>query len=374
MKRAFFLMLLMLLASSAWGAVKVYPDDGEGNFKTYGLAGGGGASVALANIADWIRASGLVTSDGMINMSGLVNSDSFDDSSIDPMWNTVTAASGTIVETTEIVLTSGSSSDGSLLCYAHDLTRTNNYRVRITAKSSPSNSGYYTMLVDKSGTPVIASLATFALDLRAFQFDTGGLTTIAYNSSHTLQYWWQDSATLWQSSANATHSDIDRDEVWTFELENDGTTIFQRGINNTTDVIYAQAYRAWADMESETNEIWLCFGDAYSDAVNGVLTIYNFEHYGDYLTTSPVATMGQITVGAEIKRLGLFVSCESGGTITWRYDIGAGWVTPASGTLSDLETALVGTSPATLNLEAAFNSNGTANCDLYSDGASITTD
>jgi hypothetical protein len=371
MKRAFILMLLMLMASSAWGAVSVYPDDGEGNFKTYGLPGGGGGA-ALSNISDWTLASGLITNDSTINMHGLVNSDSFSNSSLDPMWNTSTAGSGTIVETTSLVLTTPVSADGALLCYDHDLTRTNNYRVRATVNLTLGH--YYGMIVDKATQPTVDAIVTFAANLRSFDYDSGGWASVTYDSGHTINYWNQTDNNLWVVAAGDAHAGLDLTNTFIFEIENDGTNIFKRVYDSTGEIQYLYTYRAWSAMESETNAIWFCLGDAYNNQLAGALTVTNFEHYGDFLTTSPVATMGQITVGAEIKRLGLIVSCESGATITWRYDIGAGWVTPSSGTLSDLESALIGTSPSTLNLEAAFNSNGTANCDLYSDGASITTE
>jgi hypothetical protein len=88
-----------------------------------------------------------------------------------------------------------------------------------------------------------------------------------------------------------------------------------------------------------------------------------------FLTTSPTATMGQITVGCEITNIPITVTVGSGGTVTWEYDIGAGFV--SAGSLSSLETALVGTSPATLDLRSTHNSNGTAQAKLMLDNGAL---
>jgi hypothetical protein len=368
--------VLLLYAVPAWAVTPVYD---TGPTSVYPAASGNGnGGAALSNIADWTKATGLVADGAIVKLTDIVNTDSFNDSSLGAMWNSQTANSGTVVETTSLLMNSPSTTDASFICYEHDLTRTNNYRVVVEAIAlGVGPDGYYMALVDSATAPTPDSLVNFAVDLRAFSFPqaSGVLGVVTYDSVHTLQYWNVQTSSLWQNAAATAHIDIFRGETWTFEIENDGTTIYQRVYSDsaTTDR-YLNTYRAWSTMEAETNQIWLCIGDFYDNTNDGAMRLTYFAHYGDYLTTSPVATMGQITVGAEIKRLGLFESCESGATITWRYDIGAGWVTAGSGTLSELETALVSTSPATLNLEAAFNSNGTANCELYSDGSSITTD
>jgi hypothetical protein len=339
-------------------------------------SGDGGGGGGLNNTSSWSIATGLAYGENQtITMTGLVNSDSFDDSSLDPMWNTSVFGSGAVTETTHLVINAPAGTDAAILCYDHDLTRTNNYRFRVTGQSTGAGTDTnYTVLVDNASSPVVTTSGAFLTNVRLFSFPASGdpYAALTYTSGHVLQYFNPTLVGFWQAGAVSAQTDINKDEVWIFELENDGTTVSQSVIHPTTGVRYAYTYRAWSAMQAETNQIWACMGVPFTDTNSGAFIITNFEHYGDYFTTSPVATMGQITVGASITHLGIFENNNAGCTITWRYDIGAGWVAPGSGTLSELETALVGTAPATLNLEAAFNSNGTANCTLSLDGSAIT--
>lgn len=89
---------------------------------------------------------------------------------------------------------------------------------------------------------------------------------------------------------------------------------------------------------------------------------------GAFLDTNPTATMGQVTVGENIDQIPIAENNGAGSSITWDYNVGAGFVT--GNTLAQLKTALIGTSPATLDLRAnlvsdtagqpSFNYNGQA--------------
>jgi hypothetical protein len=336
--------------------------------------GGGGAG--LKKTTDWTLATGLVYGDNQtIGMNSIINADSFDDSSLATFWNTSTNGSGTVVETSSLVITSPAAADAAILCYTQPLNprATTNYRIRATSQVTlvATYELHQSYLEYNASVPVVASSASTYANQIALNWNSGNNYYVNTRTAGSIDYWLSSSSSGWTGSLSKLYP-LATGTTFIHETENDGTTLWQRIYDSTGTILYHNTQRPIADLKAEANNTYWCIGDPYTNLYDGILTVTSFEHHGDYPTTSPVATMGQITVGATITHLGIFENNEAGCNITWRYDIGAGWVAPGSGTLSELETALVGTEPATLNLEAAYNSNGTDNCVLSLDGSAIT--
>lgn len=92
-----------------------------------------------------------------------------------------------------------------------------------------------------------------------------------------------------------------------------------------------------------------------------------------FVTTSPTATMGVVNVGgAAIKSIPLSMSAITGASCVCEYDIdGMGWVRPGSGTKAELDAALLGAKPHSLNLRVVFVSDGQTPASMRLDGGGV---
>ena len=104
------------------------------------------------------------------------------------------------------------------------------------------------------------------------------------------------------------------------------------------------------------------FGRGFYDFINWKSVIESTP----FRTDSPIAEMGVIAVANEITAWPVV-----SGLLGQKYDIGAGFVQPGTGSDAEMASALIGLSPATLNYRVPFASDGVTPASLDINGGVI---
>jgi hypothetical protein len=314
------------------------------------------ALLKLTTAGSWTLATGVENNTG--ENIRLVNSfsDSYSNSSFDSTyWDLVTAASGTAVETSTLALTAPAVADaafavtGSALNTAEAFT----YEVRFKLDTLVDHNTFF-LLFDKATQPA-AQAFNGGVGIQQWVYVTSaGALKISRASNPGVFTFWDDTNKVWAGS-DTTAATLTTGTEYTFKLINDGTRFYTE-LYTGASLTLSTAGTHWGSFFYDSDDTWLIVGDNYTDQHKLDMQVTYSKIRIPYLTTSPTATMGQIAVATNIDELPITEDNGANGSITWDYDIGAGWVTGK--TLAQLNTALVNTSPATLNLRAVLISDG----------------
>ena len=225
-------------------------------------------------------------------------------------------------------------------------------------RSKRNGGAGYPLFIQQSASAPVAGTTTALASKRVIEVaisSVGSINILYWDSSNVVHYW---NGTGWQLAVFnfAGYADLDLFETQ-FETTADSWRIVFKDITTGTTIATTD-YVTWAATRSTgADPLWHCTCDPFTN-------IYTFETvqvlFHENYSTSVVTVKGSEAVGTEILDVPITENVEAGASISWRYDIGAGWVTGGTGSLADLKTALIGTSPATLDLEATFTSDGDA--------------
>jgi len=311
--------------------------------------------------------SGVDVSGDIMFLEDLVVIDSFDDATLDPtLWDTdIVAGAGTasIIEAggEVAVKTAVNATAGAILDYKTILNprASNRWRLRTVIQGTAiQNNGAVVaaMLWQGAANPnvgaaaAIQSTALFQADILAVNL--GSNLRIRYFDVAGNSYYWD--GTDWTLIGSNSYLLI-ADEIFGFELENDGTNLIIRVYDSAFSEVRMYASIDWASIRAEANNTYLLFGDPFNDAWYGEVNLQSFEHRGDY-PTGQVAITGEIPFsGGEIEQYPVVTD----GTVIGEYSIdGGAWVQPGGGSDAEMAAALIGLFPATLNLRYTMNSDG----------------
>lgn len=348
MKRLVIIIALMLMANTSWAFdldVPLYSDPSSG----------GAGAQGIANVSDWTLAGGLEVDSAYIQLrvggASTWNSNSLDMTTL-PGGNWT--SSGTEVATVI---------DSTLLEILDD----NGATFRIFRLPDPS----WTADLSSGSNGVSAAISMHPSGTNT----TKGAIRVEFDDGNARwQYeWLENGGVLSHVYVGASNSaDIGKyvysSGVYYFAIQDASADVW--AFNDLTNIFDALIVNEGA---AATAIDALGFGSGSSTATGK--SYWDYLNYAQafqstpFLTTSPTATMGQITVGCEITNIPITVTVGGAATVTWDYDIGAGWVTGK--TFAQLETALVGTSPSTLNLRSNHNSAGQAQAKFMLDGSGL---
>jgi hypothetical protein len=359
MKRlALAVAIIVLLCGTAMAGRGTIQPSTSGRGMINGLADAtstGGA--ALANITDWTLGTGAELSNGVFQLqvgSGGWDADSLDMTALPDAGNWVkggTEGASLIDNNTRLYLLDDSA--GALVAYS---------------LSDP----YWT--ADLTG---VGAGASFYWKLNApYITDAAGSGALIIMGDNSTEF------RISYSPSN--DSRVIRDySAATFSNSPDGGTYEQyTSIQNASmsTWIYNPHILSWVNAFKDiasgaTSGDYMVFGCQSNPgiAINN-WSYFNFkESYQEtpYLTSTVQITMGERTISDTIDQIPIVEENGSNCTITWDYDITSGtWVTGK--TLAQLQTALIGTSPSTLNLRANFASDGLSNCRFYFNSTNLT--
>ncbi len=335
--------------------------------------------VDLKDLANWSLASGVENADESLRLAiQRIVDERFKSDSTTPGFTVNTTGSGgfaaTIAEFFKASSPTNADQAWAVGDTAHDKTSDFKIIVQNRLKTFGAQPGII-RLNSKATQSIAGSLGTGNLlidyrvassTVRVLYFDSGG-------GIHS----WNPATQAWQVSSLGFIT-ITNLEVVIVEFIADGTRWHVvvkdpdgTELANTSD---NGGTIAWANtQDNPESNLWPIIGNA---DVNAVGTTYYHDYISwsndtgtDYSTTSPAATMGQIAVGQNIDQIPIDEDNETGASISWDYDIGAGFIT--GNTLAQLKTALVGTSPVTLDLRANLISDGVDRAGFEFNGQTI---
>lgn len=372
---ALIVAMLVLLCGTAMagrGTISPGTSGGRGFINgTPAAATGAGGGIGLTNTADWALSAGMQETNGTIEFFRTID-DNFNDNSLSSVFNSDTSGNGVATETATLIVNGLANSDAGIWYYATEIsnTITETYIARfiISDLAAGGHQGDVFGLYKRSGAPLLttaAGQASFRV-LHIDVSDSAGLRIFYFDNTSTAQYWNGSAWTTSNSSFGTEQTDVN----YKFELVANAASWQTRWFNETADAhITTTDAVNWIATRGLGVDYWIYGGDIYTD-IN-----YPQIHWTKFYTlypTSGTATMGQIPVDVEITNLPIFEANESGCSIVWTYDIGSGFVTPGAGTLAQLKAALIGTTPATLNLKATPAGNSDCKASFYIDNGLIT--
>jgi hypothetical protein len=332
--------------------------------------------VTLTDLGSWTLASGVENADESIRLEDQrVLVELFDGALDTSDFGTLTASGGTVTiedggkPVAHSVMTKGSGAAIAAIFLKSTFDETNPFRFEICVRSPEFNTAFANFLLSGySADPTAGDVGTFQIFMNQLTASTAQL--VYRDSGGTSQYWngaaWQAGSTSFTVPDYSWHAII---------LSTNGTSWQIQWIDEDGDTNFTTTAVTWANTQAlgGGESAYLVLG-ANQATGQGIFNVSSIERWStqteiNYLTTSPTATMGQISVGEEIDQIPIAEDNESGSSITWDYDIGSGWVTGK--TLAQLNTDLVGESPATLNLRANLVSDGVGRPSFNFDGQAI---
>jgi hypothetical protein len=217
---------------------------------------------------------------------------------------------------------------------------------------------FYLSVQQNAGAPIVGNSGILAakrvIDLAA-SFNTTNFLAVYFDDIGNVFTW--DGA-AWQPGALARFGTYQSYKRYKATLDVDSALSRWRLIFTDLDtdtVITTTDWVLWANTRDiGGDDMWIITGDPFTNIYKGSQLISRY--FQNYPSGTLDAIMGFIAVGSIIDQLPIIETIDAGASIVWSYDIGAGWITPGGGTLAELNAALVGTSPATLNLRARFSS------------------
>jgi len=323
------------------------------------------ALVYLKSPSDWTLSSGLRPDGDTLGLNNLIAEDRFDDSNINTsLWGTSIVQGGGLAAISEdskkLNIKTTASNSGAIAYYKAVLSPRATKKWRINFSICTPEGGIITSAlvqdvidpyVDSIGNIQDKELAEIAVSY------TGGVYFGYWNTSGQRYYW--NSGTGWSINQDfAYHGILEKNFV--FEFENNGVDLIFRILKSDESEILVNASISWSSVRVETDDLYLYTGDPFSNMWYGEMDILRFKHIGDY-PAGQVAIMGETEIGTFVDQVPISESLETGASIKWRYSKdGNGFVMPGAGDLVDLKEAVEGVYFNTLDLEAAFATDGLA--------------
>ena len=311
--------------------------------------------------------AGALTAADIMSLDDLVASDDFNTGTLDPaLWDTdIVAGSGTASITEaggEVdVATAVAASAGAILDYKTILNprATNRWRLRavIRGEDIQSNGSVIGAMLWQGATNPNVSDAASIQGAALCEIDIAGTTggsnaRIRYYSTGGVPTYWN--GVQWTATPSDSF-DLGLNESVGVEFEGDGTNLIIRVYDEAFAEVLLYATIPWASVRAEANDLYWLTGDPFNNAWYGAIKMKSFEHRGDY-PTGQLATVGAIAVGGiTIEQYPIITT----GDVVGEYNVdGGGWVQPGAGGDAQMEAALVGLSPTTLDLRYTLDSDG----------------
>lgn len=326
--------------------------------------------IKLKDLDQWIRAAGVVLFGDSIGLEDrrLVNDD-FNEAFDPAQWSSGLNGNGSVIA--EIPLKraycfSSAAADAAMLIDDNIFDPAAEWAIEVFMSGSPQGAtvDQFALFFDSS-TPAPMTNAAFTAGRGIGIF--GNLITYQ-DTSDSLWSW---TGTLWVNSAVALSYHIGIMALISYD--DSGTMKWkimawdtQGNLQDETDGV------PWASLNIKGANDWYGFmGTPRIDVPQASVAVMHYNRYGEpnrfkYLNTSQVSTMGQIIVGREITTLPI----SGVGLLGLDYDIGAGFT--SGKTLAEAKADLIGTTPATLNLQAVHNSDGFEQASFEYNGQIIT--
>lgn len=209
-------------------------------------------------------------------------SDTFDDSSLSALFGQSTSGAGSVVETTQLDVTTLADADAALVIYGTTLNPRAQapWKLRHTVKAQNFGTGAeikLLMLWQGAGAPAAAAKAAFDATGIAdiYQDSTGDLFFRHWDSGGTAQYW-DGVAGAWTSTPTRASAGTSG-TVYIAELYNDLSKLYFR-IYNSSDELIESAEILWSSVRAEANSLRALWGDPYTDSDFGQTVSTLFEH------------------------------------------------------------------------------------------------
>lgn len=301
--------------------------------------------------ASWTKEAGVYRESEVVALGAL---DTFEGDSInDTLWGQVTAGDGVITLDTVndlVDMDTAVATDAAFLYHKYPIVRGVAQKIRIRHERNSPLAGRATAfsLIDTASTPVVNEYKSLLVDRSSWDD-----LEAAYDKSGGNE-WWYDGA-VWANPYAKMELALSLAVEYYVDFESTDTQfrfIYTRV--SPEAMIVTTGWVNWSDVGALVDEYYVCIGDLDTLTAYGGFKLYQFS---SYRTDTRKATMGAINIGRQkILRVPITENVESGASITWAYDVGAGWVTGK--TLAQLKSDLVGSRPAVLNLEASMLSDG----------------
>jgi hypothetical protein len=327
--------------------------------------------IEIKGPAEWDIVPAEVNAAGNIfALDNLIAMDKFDDGVLDPvLWGTSLVQGSGIASVTEangkVTISTNADDAAAILFYNAILSPRANSIWRIRYKADLANflGSIPGLLLQQAGTPAPGSINLKSVA----QYEIDGAGRIAVNA------WFADLSKKYFSGAwqgGASYQDkIDAFEQRIFEFENDKVNLTFRILTADEAECLFSVTVPWADLKAEANDLYMTFGDPFTTASQGQLELDEFYHYGPY-PTGQVISMGNIAVsGNRIEKFPVTTSGDVFGE--YRLDNSGAWIKPGAGTDAEMQAALVGLTPAQLDLRYTLNSDGFTPASVNLDGRVI---
>ena len=190
---------------------------------------------------------------------------------------------------------------------------------------------------------------------------------IEYRDTGGTTYRWNETTGAWTTSAVDIPTGVDYTHGYDVRLVKTSTTWVIKIKDMNTGVTIADTAPvpiAWSNTLDNGKAYYIASGDPFTSfaRIQGMVT----ELSTNYPLSAVQATMDALTLnGGMITDIPFVETNAEGATITYDYNIGAGWVTGL--TLSQLTTVLLATTPATLQLRVSIVSDTEGDAQAYVD-------
>ena len=250
----------------------------------------GSAQPLWGSIADTLDPEYAVwgdpSTDGVISEAELKPfvSDAFDDSSLDAaLWGTSVSGAGSVVEVTELTVTTLANADAALVYYKNTLhpRAQQPWKLRHTVKARNIGSGgavplltlFQDSVAPAAGTVAAVNGKTLA---RIYQASNGEVYFVYFDGGGTLTYW---NGSIWSTTAAAAFAGVVDTEYIT-ELYNDLSVLYFRVYNASGELIHS-AQIAWSSVRAEANSLYAIWGDLFTDIWYAETISTLFEHLAE---------------------------------------------------------------------------------------------
>ena len=213
---------------------------------------------------------------------GFSFSDPFNDSSLDAVkFGTSLAAAGAVVETTSLAITAPLAADGALVYVKQSLgTRKLPWELRHKVSSAGGATPPPLLaLYQDAAIPAVAAQAAFiAKVLAEITQDTSGDIRFTYLDTDDVR--WFFDGTDWQNTDDVAYAGV-VSTVYVTRMINDGVNLVFEIWDSTETTLHATASIPWTSVKAEADDVYVCFGNHYTDQTAGTMISLLYEHEGE---------------------------------------------------------------------------------------------